>query len=131
MKCHTHQDVDAIGVCYACHCGVCPECETWIQEKLACGKSECAEVVERNEFIVNRNFKAISSWKDDIKFGPNVLIGIGIFILLFSIMTFDGLADPTGFIFTILGAYFLIVGIRNRRKWMRITSDQDKPPAET
>ena len=36
MKCETHQDRDAVGLCLACHRGICAECRTFVQDTVAC-----------------------------------------------------------------------------------------------
>ena len=54
MKCYTHSQLDAIGMCKSCCKGLCLECSQDVGNGLAC-KNTCLEEVEAVNEIIARN----------------------------------------------------------------------------
>jgi hypothetical protein len=51
MKCFTHHDHEAIGICKACHKAVCSSCAKDTGKGLACSDNCIKEVEEQNQII--------------------------------------------------------------------------------
>lgn len=75
-------------------------------------------------FIIGRNYKAVSGWKSDIKFGPTAYIFLGILLI--------GLSLKNGYLwefrfpyplFAVTGAFFLVAGVRNYVRWSKVVKD--------
>ncbi len=54
MRCHTHRDVDAVGVCRSCGKGVCGDCAADLGRGLACA-GRCEEDVRRLVELADRS----------------------------------------------------------------------------
>lgn len=111
MKCFYHNDRDAIGICSACHRGLCPECIADVDGNLAC-KNSCQEKVKSiNELLEkdkNSYKKTGSVYKRNAIFCLltgllSIFLGMGVGFMTdsFGLMLFVG---PLGIIF-LIGAY--------------------------
>jgi len=61
MKCFQHHDRDAIGICYACHKGLCPECHVTVADTSSC-RGNCEERVKDTVEMVRRNTEVSKSY---------------------------------------------------------------------
>jgi len=111
MKCYSHNDRDAIGVCKACSKGVCSECAYDTGNGLAC-KETCIEEVQAINEIISRNRQMYS-----IGNTSNVLSSSVIMYFLFAVLfggwgIYNSLTRGRLDAFTLLmGAGMLVVGI--------------------
>jgi hypothetical protein len=54
MSCFNHNDRSAVGICKACHKGICIECSTDVGGGLAC-KNECERKVKKLNSMIELN----------------------------------------------------------------------------
>ena len=60
MKCFTHIDTDAVGICSACNKGLCPQCTQDLGHSIACSSAciEKAKLIERTIYNNSVSFSA-------------------------------------------------------------------------
>src|SRR6266550_889584 len=98
MKCFTHQDRDAVGICRACSKGLCPECATDLGLAIACrGKHE--EQAKRLSIAQARATRLSSIF-------PIFALALGLLFVIWGI-----LSQPISLFTSLLGAVFLVLGI--------------------
>ncbi len=61
MKCFQHHERDAVGLCYACQKGVCPECHVTVADTSSC-HGLCEERVKDTIAMVQRNVEVSKSY---------------------------------------------------------------------
>jgi hypothetical protein len=119
MQCYQHQDRSAVGLCKACHKGVCAECVTDTGQGLACSE-KCvgevgvlAEIVDRSKQIygIGSNSRMPSTGILFYAFFAIMCLGFGLYPMT------QG-RDVEMFL-VVLGAGFLVFGavayIRTRK----------------
>lgn len=57
MKCYSHNERDAVGICKNCSRGLCPDCAVDLVDGLAC-KGRCEEAVRGMNALVSQNVSA-------------------------------------------------------------------------
>jgi len=80
MRCFTHQDKEAVGLCKACHKGICVDCAADLGHSLAC-KSSC---VEQAHLMDSASKQRLSVLKI-IKLIPASFAAFGLFFIYFGI----------------------------------------------
>ena len=120
MNCFEHRDRAAIGVCCGCGRGLCEECVSDVQERLAC-KGKCEERVKLSSQIVDNHKSVMANTNKQIRVVSLFLFGLGIIFAILAIMSFrqDGLNRawfPGG-----CAIFLLIVGVLRSRGKMKYT----------
>lgn len=104
MKCYTHINKEAVGVCKACSKGICTDCSSDTGNGLACKNSCEQEVMEVNE-VVERN-------KQIYSIGSKApLIPSGAMIYFFFTLMFCGWAVYRYINLGILDTFSLIMAV--------------------
>ncbi len=63
MKCFTHEEIEAIGICLCCHHGLCRACAIEVERRLSCS-GPCADEIKAQFAMVRRNIRRsqFNSW---------------------------------------------------------------------
>lgn len=64
MKCFKHNDRDAVGICSACHKGLCPDCHVSVADSSSC-RGGCEGRVEDAVSFVRRNIEISKRIEDE------------------------------------------------------------------
>lgn len=122
MKCHKHNESDAIGVCSICNKGICPDCFVEMEDRATCGSDICYESLKKTLAVINRNFENIDVWNPEPKYAPLACFIIGAF-LLFVAISGDGHIglNARSLIPAFFGISIIALGIRSYRRQKSLT----------
>ncbi len=76
MRCFEHQDADAVGLCKACHKGLCQQCAVDLGHSLAC-VGACEEEARQLHAQVLQNRKSMRTGRRSIYLWPLVFVFMG------------------------------------------------------
>ncbi|MGD8592015.1 MAG: hypothetical protein PVF82_04240 [Gammaproteobacteria bacterium] len=111
MKCYTHHDTEALGVCKACNKAVCTNCVIDTGRGLACSEACVKEINDYNE-MMDRS-KRMYSIGSGSRLPPTGII----FLLFFGVMftsfgTYNSIVrDRADFFTIVLGTGFLVIAL--------------------
>lgn len=118
MKCFTHQQVDALGVCRSCLKGVCVDCAIDIGDGIAC-RDSCEEKAKE---IVNVLQTSIGAQKDFKKRGvylfPLFCVSLGLVFMVSSYYArgWINFLSVSGAIFALFGIAMLWLNRRHAKR---------------
>lgn len=105
MKCFRHQELEAVGICKACHKGICSDCSKDLGHSISC-KGPCEKKAALLEDIITFSQKSIGSHKNNSYIYPVFVFIAGVVFFYF------GLKDGIWFSFAqILGLVFMFFGV--------------------
>lgn len=118
MKCFTHQQKDAVGICKNCNKGICAECAVDVGNGLAC-KNSCEESVKAINEMIDRG-KGVYK-KTGLSYLLNAIVfGLfGFFFLFFGYFIENDLSSfmiPIGIIFLLGMAFMIYSGLKIKSK---------------
>ena len=111
MKCFTHHEIDAVGICKACSKAVCASCTTDTGRGLSCSDACSSEIDQQNQ-IIDKS-KKIYSIGEKAPFMPTGLIihfFFGFLFSGFSIFNYFQQGSLEWFLL-LMGLGFLVIGI--------------------
>ena len=112
MRCHTHREAEAVGVCKSCGKGLCPDCAVDLERGLACrGRCEAdvralIDLVDRSLAQLDRSAKLLGSAR-------GIYRGLGGFLIVMALVFggFHFVWDDGGGFLAIVAAAFLVFGV--------------------
>lgn len=125
MKCYSHSEADARGICKACGRGICRDCIAEVDDSLAC-KNRCEDRVKSITQVLSRKSLAFSA--NARTFVPKLLYIISIaFFLPTVFLGFQWYTSNVGLFEKVAGCIFLGLGITVWRIGAGLSSvNQDK-----
>jgi heme exporter protein D len=114
MKCFTHTDVDAVGVCRSCGKGVCKACAVDLGQGIACANS--CEVNVR-DLIVHQAVSRRALTTTPAAYRTQSIVGFlsgGTFLALGGSLMFTPVW-PAAVVLALVAAPLLVQGVRGRR----------------
>ena len=113
MKCFSHQEVEAVGICHICGKALCPDCAQDLGFALTC-EGECVVRAERNEKMIFNNALVLGKMKSRTKATLFFYISTG---LVFS--AFDAFYVQKMTALAFIGPLFIFLGIY---QWVKLHS---------
>ena len=120
MKCYTHQDREAVGICKSCGKGLCCECAVDMAKGLAC-RGQCEDDTARLIALIEQNVQlsplgrnVMGNVRKNTFVQATFLLVAGLLFLLTG-LTDDRILELPGLLgmaFLALGAYTLWRGLR-------------------
>ncbi len=114
MKCFTHHQNDAIGICKACGKGICPGCCKELKDGLSC-EGPCEKQVELVNKIIDRNEKNMVASNRQVKNTAYFSMASGTLFVILGIYFLDS-SVVMGSIFISLGVLYALSGILRMSK---------------
>ena len=110
MKCYTHNELDAIGVCKACSKAICNSCAIDTGRGLSCSE-ECSKEIDEQNQIIDKSKKIYSIGESP------ALMPTGLIMYFFFGIIFTGFgvykstqSGSLQWFLLLMGAGFIIVG---------------------
>ena len=109
MKCYTHQEIDAVGVCSVCSQGICEPCSVKLGGKLFC-KNDADKAFEK------RSSDSIRDTQTPVKVSstrglPISIVSILFYVLGFFIIAMFFFGISVGVEIDLLTGYAIIIGV--------------------
>jgi len=123
MRCFTHQDKEAVGICKACNKGICAECAADLGHSLACNSS-CIEQAHLLNSAMERSFVVLKSSKRYANIAPAFCAVMGSGFVYYGIQGYPkfNFASMIGIGFLIFaGVYFFVM-----LKWYKSDKKQEQ-----
>jgi len=108
MKCFSHPETHAVGICKWCSKGICITCAFDTGAGLACNET-CVKAVKNIATLINVNTSAVSLQKKARFLAPMYLIIMGLFFVLAPIVS--GRQFQLTSFTTLFGALFVVFGV--------------------
>ncbi len=121
MKCYTHNQVDAIGICKHCYKALCVDCCSDLNNGLACKDKHEAQVTHLNQLIEN-NKKAYASQPKATLLANLPTLILGILFIMFGYRENITFLFVMGFVMVI---FTIINLIYNRRYFKKVITNYD------
>lgn len=105
MNCYNHQDKTAVGICPACHKGICKECGSK-SEIFSCNKNLCLEFAQKISNIVNINVSQVKKANKNLKKSYITDALGGLFFVVMGCLFYS---DDVAFGLTFMGFGFVFI----------------------
>ncbi|CAM4479391.1 MULTISPECIES: hypothetical protein [Alteromonas] len=116
MKCFSHQESEAVGLCKYCHKGVCSLCAAEVNGSIACADT-CQEKVAAVDSMVNKSLVTVEAQSKNRMFMPAFFLVAGLAIVIVSYIKTGGLglSSIMGGVFIVFGIVLLLIN----QKWVK------------
>ncbi len=90
MRCFTHQDKEAVGICKACNKGICVDCAADLGHSLSCKSSSCEEKSHLMDSTLKRSMAILRGSKRFASVTPIYCAVMGLAFIYFGIEVYPG-----------------------------------------